>query len=62
MSPASQRRPARSTLLIVGVLVIGIAGIVYSRVRQAPDGVPVVATSLAASNAEILKGTADPKA
>jgi len=24
-------------LLIAGVLVIGIAGVVYSRVRQAPD-------------------------
>lgn len=35
MSPAAPRRPSRSTLLIVGVLVIGIAGIVYSRVRQA---------------------------
>lgn len=45
MSPAAPRRPSRSTLLIAGVLVIGIAGIVYSRVREAPDAGAVAATS-----------------
>lgn len=62
MSPAAPRRPSRSTLLIVGVLVIGIAGIVYSRVRQAPDAGAVAATSLAGANTAVLKGTFDPKA
>lgn len=62
MSPAAPRRPSRSTLLIVGVLVIGIAGIVYSRVRQAPDAGAVAATSLAGANAAVLRGTFDPKA
>lgn len=62
MSPAAPRRPSRSTLLIAGVLVIGIAGIVYSRVRQTPDAGAVAATSLAGANTAILKGTLDPKA
>lgn len=62
MSPAAPRRPSRSTLLIVGVLVIGIAGIVYSRVRQAPDASTVAATHLAVANSAVLKGTFDPKA
>jgi polar amino acid transport system substrate-binding protein len=62
MSPAAPRRPSRSTLLIVAVLVIGIAGIVYSRVRQAPDAGTVAATSLAGANTAVLKGTFDPKA
>ncbi|ARZ74344.1 ABC transporter substrate-binding protein [Stenotrophomonas sp. WZN-1] len=62
MSPAAPRRPSRSTLLVVGVLVIGIAGIVYSRVRQAPDASTAVATSLAGANTAVLKGTFDPKA
>ncbi len=62
MSPAAPRRPSRSTLLVVGVLVIGIAGIVYSRVRLAPDTGTVAATSLAGANTAILKGTLDPKA
>lgn len=62
MSPAAPRRPSRSTLLIVGVLVIGIAGIVYSRVRQAPDASTVTATHLAGANSAVLKGTFDPKA
>ncbi|HDS1674674.1 ABC transporter substrate-binding protein [Stenotrophomonas maltophilia] len=62
MSPAAPRRPSRSTLLIVGVLVIGIAGIVYSRVRQAPDAGNVAAASLAGANTAVLKGTLDPKA
>ena len=62
MSPAAPRRPSRSTLLVVGVLVIGIAGIVYSRVRQAPDAGTVAATSLAGANTAVLKGTFDPKA
>ncbi|MBH1736273.1 ABC transporter substrate-binding protein [Stenotrophomonas maltophilia] len=62
MSPAAPRRPSRSTLLIVGVLVIGITGIVYSRVRQAPDAGTVAATSLAGANTAVLKGTFDPEA
>ena len=62
MSPAAPRRPSRSTLLIVGVLVIGIAGIVYSRVRLAPDAGTEAATSLAGTNTAVLKGTFDPKA
>lgn len=62
MSRAASPRPSRSTLLIVGVLVIGIAGIVYSRVRQAPDAGTVAATSLAGANTAVLKGTFDPKA
>ena len=62
MSPAAPRRPSRSTLLIVGVLVIGIAGIVYSRVRQAPEAAAVAAASLAGTNTAVLKGTLDPKA
>ncbi|HEL3779750.1 ABC transporter substrate-binding protein [Stenotrophomonas forensis] len=62
MSPAAPRGPSRSTLLIVGVLVIGIAGIVYSRVRQAPDAGTVAAASLAGANTAVLKGTLDPKA
>ncbi len=62
MSPTAPRRPSRSTLLIVGVLVIGIAGIVYSRVRQAPDASTVAAISLAGANTAVLKGTFDPKA
>ncbi|EED41093.1 ABC transporter, substrate binding protein [Stenotrophomonas sp. SKA14] len=62
MSPAASRGPSRSTLLIVGVLVIGIAGIVYSRVRQAPDAGTVAVASLAGANTAVLKGTLDPKA
>ena len=62
MSPAAPRRPSRSTQLIVAVLVIGIAGIVYSRVRQAPEAATVAATSLAGTNTAVLKGTLDPKA
>ncbi|QDL27864.1 ABC transporter substrate-binding protein [Stenotrophomonas maltophilia] len=62
MSPAAPRRISRSALLIGGVLVIGIAGIVYSRVRQAPDAGVVAATSLAGANTAVLKGTLDPKA
>ncbi|WP_414492221.1 ABC transporter substrate-binding protein [Stenotrophomonas maltophilia] len=62
MSPAAPRRPSRSTLLIAGVLVIGIAGIVYSRVRQAPEAAAGAATSLAGANISVLKGTLDPKA
>ncbi|MBH1554014.1 transporter substrate-binding domain-containing protein [Stenotrophomonas forensis] len=62
MSPAAPRGPSRSTLLIVGVLVIGIAGIVYSRVRQAPDAGTVAVASLAGANTAVLKGTLDPKA
>ncbi|KRG50975.1 ABC transporter substrate-binding protein [Stenotrophomonas beteli] len=62
MSPTAPRRPSRSTLLIVGVLVIGIAGIVYSRVRQAPEAPAVTATSLAGTNTAALEGTPDPKA
>ncbi|WP_447899793.1 ABC transporter substrate-binding protein [Stenotrophomonas sepilia] len=62
MSPAAARRPSRNTLLIVAVLVIGIAGIVYSRVRQAPEAATVAATSLAGTNTAVLKGTLDPKA
>ena len=44
------------------MLVIGIAGIVYSRVRQAPEAAAVAATSLAGTNTAVLKGTLDPKA
>ncbi|HFF5965416.1 TPA: ABC transporter substrate-binding protein [Stenotrophomonas maltophilia] len=62
MSPAAPRRISRSALLIGGVLVVGIAGIVYSRVRQAPDAGVVAATSLAGANTAVLKGTLDPKA
>ncbi|HEL3782714.1 TPA: ABC transporter substrate-binding protein [Stenotrophomonas maltophilia] len=62
MSPAAPRRISRSALLIGGVLVVGIAGIVYSRVRQAPDAGVVAATSLAGANTAVLKGTFDPKA
>ncbi|HDS1148236.1 MULTISPECIES: ABC transporter substrate-binding protein [Stenotrophomonas] len=62
MSPAAPRRISRSTLVISGVLVVGIAGIVYSRVRQAPDAGVVAATSLAGANTAVLKGTFDPKA
>lgn len=62
MSPAAPRRISRSALLIGGVLVIGIAGIVYSRVRQAPDAGVAAATSLAGVNTSVLKGTLDPKA
>ncbi|UXB17696.1 ABC transporter substrate-binding protein [Stenotrophomonas maltophilia] len=62
MSPAAPRRPSRSTLLIVGVLIIGIAGIVYSRVRKAPEAAAVAAASLAGTNTAVLKGTLDPKA
>ncbi len=62
MSPAAPRRPSRSTLLIVGVLIIGIAGIVYSRGRQAPEAAAVAAASLAGTNTAVLKGTLDPKA
>lgn len=62
MSPAAPRRISRSTLLISGVLVVGMAGIVYSRVRQAPDAGVVAATSLAGANTAVLKGTFDPKA
>ncbi|MDV9043362.1 ABC transporter substrate-binding protein [Stenotrophomonas sp. RAC2] len=62
MSPAASRRPSRSTLLIVAVLVIGIAGIVYSRVRQAPEAAAVAATSLMGANTPTLKGTPDAKA
>lgn len=62
MSPAAPRRPSRSTLLIVGVLIIGIAGIVYSRVRQAPEAAAVAAASLAGTNTAVPKGTLDPKA
>lgn len=62
MSPAAPRRPSRSTLLIVGVLIIGIAGIVYSRARQAPEAAAVAAANLAGTNTAVLKGTLDPKA
>ncbi|MHC1653564.1 ABC transporter substrate-binding protein [Stenotrophomonas maltophilia] len=62
MSPAAPRRPSPSTLLIAGVLVIGIAGIVYSRVRQAPESEAAATTGLSGAQAAALKGTADPKA
>ncbi len=62
MSPAAPRRISRSTLLISGVLVVGIAGIVYSRLRQAPDAGVVAANSLEGANTAVLKGTFDPKA
>ncbi|MCU1093006.1 ABC transporter substrate-binding protein [Stenotrophomonas maltophilia] len=62
MSPATSRRPSRSTLLIIAVLVIGIAGIVYSRARQAPEAVPAATSSLAGAGAPALRGTVDPKA
>lgn len=62
MSPASHRRSSRSTLLVVGVLVIGIAGIVYSRVRQAPAPVAAAGVTLAGADAPVLRGTPDPKA
>jgi polar amino acid transport system substrate-binding protein len=62
MSPATSRRPSRSTLLVIAVLVIGIAGIVYSRARQAPEAVPAAASSLAGAGAPALRGTVDPKA
>ncbi|SFS02239.1 amino acid ABC transporter substrate-binding protein, PAAT family [Stenotrophomonas maltophilia] len=62
MSPATSRRPSRGTLLVIAVLVIGIAGIVYSRARQAPDAVPAATSSLAGAGAPALRGTVDPKA
>jgi len=62
MSPATSRRPSRSTLLVIAVLVIGIAGIVYSRARQAPEAVPAATSSLAGAGAPALRGTVDPKA
>ncbi|WP_079221661.1 ABC transporter substrate-binding protein [Stenotrophomonas maltophilia] len=61
MSPAASRRPSRSTLLIGAVLVIGIAGIVYSRV-QAPAAAPGASVTLAGADAPALVGTPDPKA
>lgn len=62
MSPATSRRPSRSTLLVIAALVIGIAGIVYSRARQAPEAVPAATSSLAGAGAPALRGTVDPKA
>ena len=61
MSPAASRLPSRSTLLIGAVLVIGIAGIVYSRV-QAPAAAPGASVTLAGADAPALIGTPDPKA
>jgi polar amino acid transport system substrate-binding protein len=43
-------------------MVIGIAGIVYSRARQAPEAVPAATSSLAGAGAPALRGTVDPKA
>ncbi|HIE5355389.1 TPA: ABC transporter substrate-binding protein [Stenotrophomonas maltophilia] len=62
MSPATSRRPTRGTLLVIAVLVIGIAGIVYSRARQAPEAVPAATSRLAGAGAPALRGTVDPKA
>jgi len=61
MSPAASRLPSRSTLLIGAVLVIGIAGIVYSRV-QAPAAAPGASVTLAGADAPALVGTPDPRA
>jgi polar amino acid transport system substrate-binding protein len=62
MSPVTSRRPSSSTLLVIAVLVIGIAGIVYSRARQGPEAVPAATSSLAGAGAPALRGTVDPKA
>ncbi|HEL3862725.1 TPA: ABC transporter substrate-binding protein [Stenotrophomonas maltophilia] len=62
MSPATSRRPSRSTLLVIAVLVIGIACIVYSRARQAREAVPAATSGLAGAGAPALRGTVDPKA
>jgi len=62
MNVPHKRRVSTSTVLIAAVFVLGVAGIVYSRVGQPVDAAPVGANVLAGADAPVLAGTPDPKA
>ncbi len=62
MSAPRTRRFSTGSVLIAAVLVVGVAGIVYSRVEQGAEAAPAGTASLAGADAPALTGTPDAKA
>ena len=62
MNAPHKRRVSTGSALVAAVLVIGVAGIVYSRVEQGSDAAPAARATLAGDAAPVLNGTPDPKA
>jgi len=62
MNAPHKRRVSTGSALVAAVLVIGVAGIVYSRVEQGSDAAPEARATLAGDAAPALNGTPDPKA